>query len=328
MSALRTRARRNPAPGHLNAHVADAPAPGARQVPVRPGRCLVVVGVTMAAMRPALRIADAVPTRATVIALPPAAEGLKTGLARYDPVVAVMAAGAVVRILAPLIAAGDKSSDPAILVVDDAGRFVMPILGGTAAQANRLANALAEILGAVAVVTTATELAGVPGRGQPGGPVGGGVVGGGAPGGVDVPGRRPGGMTTGGWSGKPIFVLMGTKDMLETLTHHDELLADPMSKRSEQPEFATNPNRSARSEFLVLIGLCTHLGCIPTFRPTPGAPDIGASWPGGFYCPCHGSKFDLAGRVFKSVPAPTNLEVPPYEFESNATLLIGVNPKA
>jgi ubiquinol-cytochrome c reductase iron-sulfur subunit len=116
--------------------------------------------------------------------------------------------------------------------------------------------------------------------------------------------------------------------MLESLKQHDDQLADPQSKRSDQPEFARNADRSARPEFGVLVGICTHLGCIPNFRPTPGAADIGASWPGGFDRPCHGSKFDLAGRVFKNVPAPTNLVVPPHHFASSSALLIGVSPIA
>ena len=125
------------------------------------------------------------------------------------------------------------------------------------------------------------------------------------------------------WRGKPVFVLERTPSMLEALSGHDPLLADPASHRSEQPEYATNATRSIRPEVLVLVGLCTHLGCIPTFRPTPGSPDLGASWPGGFYCPCHGSKFDLAGRVFKNVPAPTNLVVPPYVPLDGGRVLIG-----
>lgn len=117
--------------------------------------------------------------------------------------------------------------------------------------------------------------------------------------------------------------------MLDSLQRHDDLLADPKSRRSEQqPEYAANANRSVKPEIAVMVGLCTHLVCIPSFRPTPGAPDIGESWPGGFYCPCHGSKFDLAGRVFKNVPAPTNLVVPPYNFASASSLLIGVDPKS
>jgi cobalt-precorrin 5A hydrolase/precorrin-3B C17-methyltransferase len=136
-----------------------------------------IVAVTKAGKRLAQRIANALPVRATVIESPSAAEGLKASFAQYEAVVAVMAAGAVVRILAPLIAAGHKSSDPAILVVDDAGRFVMPILGGHAAEANKLANELAEILGAVAVITTATDVAGVPGLDGLGWPVSGDVSG-------------------------------------------------------------------------------------------------------------------------------------------------------
>ena len=142
-----------------------------------PDRSLGVVAVTRAGKRLAQRIADALPTRATVIDRPTAADGLKAGFAHYDAVVAVMAAGAVVRILAPLIAAGDKSSDPAILVIDEAGRFVIPILGGHAAGANGLATELAEILGADAVITTATDVAGVPGLDDLGWPVSGDVSG-------------------------------------------------------------------------------------------------------------------------------------------------------
>jgi cobalt-precorrin 5A hydrolase / precorrin-3B C17-methyltransferase len=141
------------------------------------GGSLGVVAVTMAGKRLAQRIADALPTRATLIERPTAAEGLKAGFAQYDAVVAVMAAGAVVRILAPLVAAGHKSSDPAILVVDDAGRFVVPILGGHAAGANALASELAEIIGAAAVITTATDVAGVPGLDDLGWPVSGDVSG-------------------------------------------------------------------------------------------------------------------------------------------------------
>ncbi len=130
------------------------------------------------------------------------------------------------------------------------------------------------------------------------------------------------------WRGKPIFVLRRSLQVLASLPRHDDFLADPLSRRSEQPDYAVNPERSSRPEFLVLEGICTHLGCIPSFRPEPGAADLGASWPGGFYCPCHGSKFDFAGRVFKNVPAPTNLTVPPYHFVSGSTLLIGVDPGA
>ena len=150
----------------------------------------------------------------------------------------------------------------------------------------------------------------------------------GAPIEVGLQGMRPGELKVVEWGGKPVFVLRRSQDQLASLERHDDLLADPRSRRSEQPDYASNTARSARPEFVVLEAVCTHLGCIPAFRPTPGSPDIGASWPGGFFCPCHGSKFDLAGRVFKNVPAPTNLSVPPYQFTSDSTLLIGVDSKA
>ena len=150
----------------------------------------------------------------------------------------------------------------------------------------------------------------------------------GAPVEVELQGIQPGEIRTVAWRGKPVFVLRRTPDMLESLARHDDLLADPLSRRSEQPATMRNVARSVRPELGVMEAVCTHLGCIPSFRPTPGAPDIGASWPGGFYCPCHGSKFDFAGRVFKNVPAPTNLTVPPYQFASDSTLVIGVDPKA
>lgn len=150
----------------------------------------------------------------------------------------------------------------------------------------------------------------------------------GAPAEVNLQGMAPGELRTVEWRGQPVFVLRRSPEMLESLTRHDSLLADPQSRRSDQPSYAGNALRSARPEYGVLVGICTHLGCIPTFRPTLGAPDIDASWPGGFYCPCHGSKFDFAGRVFKNVPAPTNLAVPPYHFASDSTLLVGVDPQA
>ena len=150
----------------------------------------------------------------------------------------------------------------------------------------------------------------------------------GAPVDVDVSSLRPGDLRTVEWRGKPVFVLRRTPEMFDGLARHDALLADPQSRRSEQPAVACNALRSSRPDLAVIEAVCTHLGCVPTFRPTPGSPDIGAEWPGGFYCPCHGSKFDLAGRVFKNVPAPTNLTVPPYRFLSETALLIGVDPSA
>ena len=150
----------------------------------------------------------------------------------------------------------------------------------------------------------------------------------GAPVEVDVSAIKPGELQTVEWRGKPVWVLHRTAQMSEVLRTHDELLSDPNSRRDQQPDYARNDLRSLKPEFAVLVAVCTHLGCIPTFRPEPGAADIGAAWPGGFYCPCHGSKFDLAGRVFKNVPAPSNLEVPPHHYATASTLLIGVDPPA
>ncbi len=144
---------------------------------------------------------------------------------------------------------------------------------------------------------------------------------------VDLQGIVPGELKIVEWRGKPVFVLKRSQAMLDALARHDDLLADPTSRRSIQPESARNALRSLVPNLAVLEAVCTHLGCIPSFRPVAGSADLGESWPGGFYCPCHGSKFDFAGRVFKSVPAPTNLTVPPYEIVSDSKLLIGVDTK-
>ncbi len=149
----------------------------------------------------------------------------------------------------------------------------------------------------------------------------------GAPVEVDIGTLPPGKLTTVEWRGKPIWLLHRNDAMLASLTKHDNLLVDPGSAQPQQPQYAVNPGRSIRPPFFVVIGICTHLGCVPVFRPEAGAPDLGADWPGGFYCPCHGSKFDLAGRVFKNVPAPRNLEVPPYTYLSDTRLLIGADNK-
>jgi len=113
--------------------------------------------------------------------------------------------------------------------------------------------------------------------------------------------------------------------MLDRLQHDQALLADPLSTEDQQPAYARNGWRAIRPQYAVMLGICTHLGCVPVFRPEQGAPDLGADWPCGFYCPCHGSRFDLAGRVFKNVPAPRNLEIPPHRFLGNAHLLIGAD---
>lgn len=145
----------------------------------------------------------------------------------------------------------------------------------------------------------------------------------GAPAEVDIGGLAPGKLTTVEWRGKPIWVLHRTDAMLKSLDNHTQLLADPDASQPQQPKYIDNRARAIRPPIFVAIGICTHLGCVPVYRPEPGAADLGPEWPGGFYCPCHGSKFDLAGRVFKNVPAPLNLEVPDYTFLSDTRLLIG-----
>ncbi len=129
------------------------------------------------------------------------------------------------------------------------------------------------------------------------------------------------------WRGKPVWVLHRSKEMLDMLGNHNNLLTDPNSEQSQQPANCRNPTRSIKSEYFVAVGICTHLGCSPNFRPQVGASDIGAYWPGGFFCPCHGSRFDLAGRVFKGSPAPVNLVIPPYRYVDNVHMRIGEESK-
>jgi ubiquinol-cytochrome c reductase iron-sulfur subunit len=146
----------------------------------------------------------------------------------------------------------------------------------------------------------------------------------GAPVDVDISKVEPGMMIRSEWRSQPIFVVHRTPEMLEDVKKMDPRVADPNSDASVQPEYAKNEYRSRRPEYLVLLGICTHLGCSPMGKLQAGAGSgLGADWLGGFYCPCHGSKFDLAGRVFKDVPAPTNLRVPPYKFLSDTRLRIG-----
>ncbi len=125
------------------------------------------------------------------------------------------------------------------------------------------------------------------------------------------------------WRGKPVWVVNRTKEQLDNLKKLDDKLADPKSEATQQPEYAKNATRSRKPEILIAVGICTHLGCSPTHRPDIGPADLGADWLGGFFCPCHGSKFDLAGRVYKGVPAPTNLEIPPHKYLSDTRVLIG-----
>jgi ubiquinol-cytochrome c reductase iron-sulfur subunit len=145
----------------------------------------------------------------------------------------------------------------------------------------------------------------------------------GAPVSVDIGKIEPGAMLKVEWRGHPIYIVHRTEPMLDELSEDNDLLRDPDSEESIQPPYAENEYRSIRPAVLVLVGVCTHLGCAPMARFEVAAADLGPEWPGGFYCPCHGSKFDMAGRVFKGVPAPTNLTVPPYRFVNDSTLLIG-----
>ena len=145
----------------------------------------------------------------------------------------------------------------------------------------------------------------------------------GAPVEVDLSKLEPGAMIKVEWRGRAIYVLNRTPQMLEQIKGHDANLRDPDSNESEQPAYAKNAARALKPEILVLVGVCTHLGCAPLDKFSPGDVTVSADWPGGFFCPCHGSKFDLSGRVFRDVPAPTNLPVPPYRFASDTSLVIG-----
>ncbi len=149
---------------------------------------------------------------------------------------------------------------------------------------------------------------------------------------VDIGALKPGEMQTVEWRGKPVWILKRTPEQLESLKKTDALVADPNSLRKPDeltPEYARNEYRSRKPELLVAVGICSHLGCSPTAKLQAGAqPSLPDDWQGGFFCPCHGSLFDLAGRVYKNKPAPDNLEIPPYMFLTDSKLLIGEDKKA
>lgn len=149
----------------------------------------------------------------------------------------------------------------------------------------------------------------------------------GAPVEVDISKLEPGMLLTAEWRGKVVWVLKRTPEMLDNLEKLNSQLADPDSQRDQQPPYAQNHTRSIKPEILVVLGVCTHLGCSPVYRKDIAPADLGSDWLGGFFCPCHGSKFDLAGRVYKSVPAPSNLVVPPYTYLSDNRLLVGSDSK-
>jgi ubiquinol-cytochrome c reductase iron-sulfur subunit len=149
----------------------------------------------------------------------------------------------------------------------------------------------------------------------------------GAPVQMDVSKIEPGRMVVAEWRGKPVYLVHRTKEQLDALASHDGRLQDPNSEQLQQPSYVTGETRSVKPELLVLVGLCTHLGCAPKYRPELAPEDLGANWVGGFYCPCHGSRFDLSGRVYQGVPAPLNLEVPPYRYLSDGVIMVGEDPE-
>jgi len=149
----------------------------------------------------------------------------------------------------------------------------------------------------------------------------------GAPVEVDISKIAPGAMITAEWRGKPVWIINRTDQMTSELAKHNDQLSDPNSEVPQQPVYCKNASRSIKPNLAVVVGICTHLGCSPSEKLQAGG-DMGENWTGGFFCPCHGSKFDLAGRVFKGSPAPINLVVPPYQYLTDTTLVIGVDTKA
>lgn len=149
----------------------------------------------------------------------------------------------------------------------------------------------------------------------------------GAPVEVDISKMQLGEQLTVQWRGKPVWIVNRTKKNLEDLPSNDPKLVDPKSEVPQQPAYCQNEERSIKPEYLVVVGICTHLGCSPTYRPEMAPPDLGPDWKGGWLCPCHGSTYDLAARVFKGVPAPKNMVIPPYHFVSDTLILVGEDPK-
>ena len=150
----------------------------------------------------------------------------------------------------------------------------------------------------------------------------------GAPIEVDISKIEPGQKIDVEWRGKVVWLINRTPEMLATLPKMDSRLADPNCEVPQQPAYCKNPTRAIKPEMWIAVGICTHLGCSPTYRPEAAPPDLGPEWLGGFFCPCHQSKFDLAGRVFKGMPAPTNLVIPPHKYLTDTRVLIGEDGKA
>ena len=145
----------------------------------------------------------------------------------------------------------------------------------------------------------------------------------GAPIEIDISGLKPGAFKVVEWRGKPVWVVRRTAEMINNTQEDNNILTDPKSLEEHQPKYTQNRFRSLNPEYLVLLGVCTHLGCSPLYKPNSKTAELGLDWKGGFFCPCHGSKFDLSGRVHKGMPAPYNLEVPPHYFVSESRIIVG-----
>ena len=150
----------------------------------------------------------------------------------------------------------------------------------------------------------------------------------GAPVTVNISKIEPGQQITVEWRGQPVWIIRRTDEMNENIEKLNDRVKDPNSEVPQQPGYIDGILRSLKPEFAVLVGLCTHLGCVPSYRPEVAPADLGDEWLGGLFCPCHGSRYDMAGRVYEAQPAPTNLVVPPYRFDDDSTLTIGLDPEA
>jgi ubiquinol-cytochrome c reductase iron-sulfur subunit len=176
------------------------------------------------------------------------------------------------------------------------------------------------VVGGVAAVATATPFAGSMFPSER-------AKAAGAPVEADISKLAPGEMQIVEWRGKPVWILNRTKEMLDGIKKSDGGVSDPKSEVPEQPDYAKNEYRSIKPEIAVIVGVCTHLGCSPQFKSADAKSEMGMEWNGGFFCPCHGSKFDFAGRVFKGSPAPVNLAIPPYKFAGDGKVIIGDDSK-
>ncbi|MEH6355758.1 MAG: ubiquinol-cytochrome c reductase iron-sulfur subunit [Marinobacter sp.] len=149
----------------------------------------------------------------------------------------------------------------------------------------------------------------------------------GAPVTVNIEKVEPGQQITVAWRGKPVWIIRRTQEMLDNIEKLSDQMKDPQSEADQQPTYANDVFRSIKPEFAVLVGLCTHLGCVPSYRPEVAPSDLGEEWLGGLFCPCHGSRYDMAGRVYDAQPAPLNLVVPPYRYDDDTTLTLGLDPE-